>query len=485
MRLLFLFLSLYTLTASAQKEYKVYSNDSSAYVVVDESAVFHRMGGRDDALSDYVNKRLDFPKEAWKECKDICLPVVLTIRHDGRVSDVGIPSGVNSVLAERLKSILMDMPSWKPAQIKGQPVNSVFSTDIYLVENEITSSVRNPTGLPFSFLPWVKKMNRKAENKTYAAGLSHDDVCNMLSDLAEIVDVVPSNAKTSSAFLRLLVGIGNYGQAVALADSVVGAYRLNNTWDETDPQAYDGAVGRAGYEGRTEIWLRVLNALAVMESSLPADSLFNAMSEATLAVDKKIYNHDIVNVSRRRPYLRSYALESSLMQEKCDIVMRNPEKLASDEIAAIDHEQMLGPRVALIDKYISEGKISNARVIQITNELKGLHDRTSVIPNIKENTVRMYAVNALLEYLYGGTAAQDRYLLSVISGDGKTYAKELEALRATIAKAALTDADRKAVARCIAAYAPVKGVDDAKAFYELRKRVYAAYPIEWLGKCDI
>ena len=27
--------------------------------------------------------------------------------------------------------------------------------------------------------------------------------------------------------------------------------------------------------------------------------------------------------------------------------------------------------------------------------------------------------------------------------------------------------------------------DDALAFYALRKRVYAAYPIEWLGKCDI
>ena len=57
MRLLFLFLSLYTLTASAQKEYKVYSNDSSAYVVVDESAVFHRMGSRDDALAFYALRK--------------------------------------------------------------------------------------------------------------------------------------------------------------------------------------------------------------------------------------------------------------------------------------------------------------------------------------------------------------------------------------------------------------------------------------------
>ena len=74
MRLLFLFLSLYTLTASAQKEYKVYSNDSSAYVVVDESAVFHRMGGRDDALSDYVNKRLDFPRRHGRNARtSVCL----------------------------------------------------------------------------------------------------------------------------------------------------------------------------------------------------------------------------------------------------------------------------------------------------------------------------------------------------------------------------------------------------------------------------
>ena len=57
MRLLFLFLSLYTLTASAQKEYKVYSNDSSADVVVDDSAVFHRMGSRDDALAFYALRK--------------------------------------------------------------------------------------------------------------------------------------------------------------------------------------------------------------------------------------------------------------------------------------------------------------------------------------------------------------------------------------------------------------------------------------------
>lgn len=107
----------------------MHSKDSNSYLVVDESAVFHRMGSRDDALSGYVNKCLDFPKDVWKKCKDISLPVVLTIRHDGRVSDVGIPSGVNSVLAARMKSTLMNMPSWKPAQIKGLSI--LFSVRTY------------------------------------------------------------------------------------------------------------------------------------------------------------------------------------------------------------------------------------------------------------------------------------------------------------------------------------------------------------------
>lgn len=174
-----------------------------------------------------------------------------------------------------------------------------------------------------------------------------------------------------------------------------------------------------------------------------------------------------------------------LMQEKYSLAMHNTGSLAPDEIAALDHEQVSERSMAMIDRFIKDGRISNARIVQITNELKELRHKRPAIPNIKENTVRMYAVNALLEYLYGGTAAQDKYLLSAIAADGQIYAKEIEALRATIAKAALTDADRTAVVRCIAAYAPIKGTDNAKAFYELRKRVYAAYPIEWLSKCDI
>lgn len=485
-RLCFVFILMsFALHALAQKEYTVDKRDSSAYVVVDKKAEFHYMSRDEDVISSYVNKRLDFPKEAWKECKDMNLPITITIRYDGKVSNVDISSDVNATLAERVKAILYGMPLWDPALIKGHPVTSVFGEDIYLLDDGNTTYTENPTGLPFSFLPWVKKMNKKAEEVNRPDGMSSDEAGERIALLAEIADVVPENAKTSASYMRLLYSVGKCREAIVCADSVVNAYTRKNSWDENDPEAFDSGMMRFGYEGRTEIWLRVLKALFVTTSVETQDSVYHSVSQACLAVDKKIYNHDIVNFNSSKAASGDITRMRRLMQEKCDIVLRNPEKLLSDEVEALRHERMLGPMVAMVDKYVREGKISNARVIQITHELEELKHKKPNIPDITANTVRMYAVNALLEYLYSGTAAQDRYLRSAMVGDGKPYAKELEALRSAIASAALTDADRKAVARCIAAFSPIKGVDDAKAFYALRKRVWAAYPIAWLGKCDI
>lgn len=57
MRLLFLLLSTLYSDSVCPKEYKMHSKDSNSYVVVDESAVFHRMGSRDDALAFYALRK--------------------------------------------------------------------------------------------------------------------------------------------------------------------------------------------------------------------------------------------------------------------------------------------------------------------------------------------------------------------------------------------------------------------------------------------
>lgn len=478
------------------KFYKLYG--PGVFINVDRPAMFLH-GGTTEGFQRYVGNNFVYSKELWKRLHSPRFRVDCTITRTGKVTDVSvkIPVGNASLLdapmvdapqevTDQIVSLCEDMPSWVPAVVRKQEVSSRFSTVVHVVDMLASERFSNShTMLPFSFSSWLRKMRSVAADKTYKDGMPRLAAGKKIERLAEIADVAPEYARTSSAYSRLLAAIGRGSDAYRHLTVATARYADNNWWPRDDVQSAYSYLHSGGYEGKTEVWLHLLMSAIACDAALPADSVEHIVGRTRSLVCEKIANHDIVNFDWTDMESGDDTRYRRLMQEKFGLAINSRGSLAPDEIAALEHEQVSEYSMGMIDKYVEQGKINNARIVQITHELEELRHKKQDIPNLAANTVRMYAVNALLEYLYGGTAAQDRYLRSAIEGDGKPYAKELEALRSAIASAALTDADRKAVARCIAAFAPIKGVDDAKAFYALRKRVWAAYPIAWLGKCDI
>lgn len=482
-----------------EKFYKLYG--PGIFVNVDRSAMFPR-GTMAEGFQYNVGRNFVYSKELWKQLRCRRFRIDCTVTRSGLVTDVSvwIPNdkpGEAAVAApqevtDQISLLCDDLPRLVPAMVQRNDVSSRYSTTVSVADTYGTMpSGRRHTGLPYSFAPWIRKMRAVAADKTYKGGMPRLAAGKKIERLAEIADVVPEYARTSSAYARLLAAVGRRADAYRHTAVAAARYADINWWANKGDSAVFNFSHSWGYEGKTEVWLHVLQTAIAYDADMPADTIAHASDEARSLVDRKISNHDIVNISVSNIGGGDYTRYRRLMDEKFSIAMGSRGSIASDEKAALDHEQVSGRSMAMIDRYISEGKITSARIMQINHELEEIENRVSEqmtvdeIPGIAVNTAHMYAVNALLEYLRAGTAAQDRYLRSAIEGAGKPYAKELEAVRAAIACAALTDADRKAVARCIAAYAPIKGVDDAKRFYELRKRVWAAYPMEWLGRCDI
>lgn len=503
MRRIYFILSLFVfavMSSSAQstqtKHYKMFG--PGVFITVDRGAMFQGSGSV-DGFQRYIGKRFVYTGELWKQLHCRSFHVECTITSTGQVIDVSVKmpaadANGNMVdapqaVTDQISILCREMPKWIPAVVKGRNVSSRFFTTISVVDElqDVESyGNRRYTALPYNLVSIVTEKRKIVEDRVYNDGAEISNIKAKLNQLENVMDIVPEYARTSSGYVRMLVSIGKYSEAYNFVRDAANLYKKGNDWNEKyEPSIFVSFPHKGGYEGKTEVWMQLLKTAVAIEANLAQDTLDRVFSDAQYLVNVKIANHDIENVNMRIMNSGDYTSYWQLMQEKYSLAMHNTGSLAPDEIAALDHEQVSERSMAMIDRFIKDGRISNARIVQITNELKELRHKRPAIPNIKENTVRMYAVNALLEYLYGGTAAQDKYLLSAIAADGQIYAKEIEALRATIAKAALTDADRTAVVRCIAAYAPIKGTDNAKAFYELRKRVYAAYPIEWLSKCDI
>lgn len=242
-----------------------------------------------------------------------------------------------------------------------------------------------------------------------------------------------------------------------------------------------------GYVGKTELWLRLVAAAVRSVAGQPVDSVRDALEEVKEHSDMKIYNHDIVTYNRLGRDARIHDDGDDekvrvLMQEKADIVHGNPERLSAAEIAEIEHENILRARMTVIDKYIMQGKISNARVLQISGEISNIENKPPHIPGVVPNTARLYALNALVAYLMDGVEAQQKCFKAAEIEESRSVRQEVKNWQKKVVAAGLADGDRVCALRCLACCAPMQGEGDeaVRRFYDVQRKLYAAYPIEWL-----
>jgi len=84
-------------------------------------------GGGLDKFRDWVQKRANYPQEAYK--KKITGKVLLTfiVEKDGSVSNVTVVKGVNPLLDDEAVKAISESPKWTPGLQRGEPVRVRYS----------------------------------------------------------------------------------------------------------------------------------------------------------------------------------------------------------------------------------------------------------------------------------------------------------------------------------------------------------------------
>jgi TonB family protein len=83
-----------------------------------------------DALYQYFNENLVYPREAVKDSIQGVVTVSFTISSRGTVEDVTVKNSLGEPFERETLKLIGDMPPWKPATLNGSPVPSKISIPV-------------------------------------------------------------------------------------------------------------------------------------------------------------------------------------------------------------------------------------------------------------------------------------------------------------------------------------------------------------------
>lgn len=86
--------------------------------------------GGNDALWEYISKKVKYPKTAKKYEIQGKVLVQFVVSEDGSVTDVKITRGVEKSLDEEAIRVISSMPKWNPGTINGTPVKVKYTLPI-------------------------------------------------------------------------------------------------------------------------------------------------------------------------------------------------------------------------------------------------------------------------------------------------------------------------------------------------------------------
>lgn len=91
--------------------------------------------GGNKGLKDYFSKNLKYPRNSRSASIRGKVIACFNVEKDGKISDVKIVTGVNTVLNNEAKRVVENMPAWKPALLDGIAINQVITIPIVFFRN--------------------------------------------------------------------------------------------------------------------------------------------------------------------------------------------------------------------------------------------------------------------------------------------------------------------------------------------------------------
>ncbi len=113
-------------TANAQKTVVSQSSQS----VYDEVEMMPEFPGGMQAMIEYLNTNIKYPKDAIKQEVGGRVMVMFVVETDGSLSNVRVARKVFPSLDAEAVRVVKTMPKWKPGKEKGRPVRVNFTMPI-------------------------------------------------------------------------------------------------------------------------------------------------------------------------------------------------------------------------------------------------------------------------------------------------------------------------------------------------------------------
>lgn len=444
-------------------------------------------------MDKFIRNNLKFPSKAWITWKKRGLAKTsytstgigtCIVRKDGKAILVKRTDALCPDLQDELARVVSIMPRWKPAELNGQMVDVMFS---------INTNILDPVYVvPYSAVPMVKENRRLVRliDRRYDYGMDKNMADSVANRLLSTHMEGWSDIESALCGARLLAALGRYEEAVSMLKETLDVYHTYGFRETPNPETgrymLDSYYTKDCYDPVIELEASVtLAAISCMAGE---------KDSARIACDRALELIDIFLVEgmgEAEMSMQEIQMRSELLREKAEIVDRasTPSiRLNSSDRYDIEREMILGDRNREIDKRIAEGKISNARIIQITNQLENMfkerQDRTA-----DRNMVRLYQLRAMLVGMRDGIEKEKEYVRGL--AEGKSVGSKMSGRMAKwLDNIDLPVCEKDDFLECVTFYAPINktGIkseterNKARTFYDVRRKVEEVYPLGWLCK---
>lgn len=419
-------------------------------------------GGQSRFIRDF-QKEFTYPVSIFVDNlnppREIYLDVV--IDKEGNM----ISPKASSSLGERADELVMSesirvlklLKRWNPGITNGKPVSVKYSVSIPVLDEK-----RGFT--PFGYQQRYDAADRIVDrNKVYKAGVQKNQVYTAIQHMELLKPQFPLNLSVNISIARLYGALGEYSKAKEqLSDALEEYSRLGTGYPTLgiyQPNKFaDG-----------------LMLLSAISDLMQSDTMVNNYEETFRQLKRNLEKtNDADMLQKSEQYMDNYV--RNIMSEKYQLVITYPELLNEFEVEDLKREQNLYVLMNMIDQHISKGKISNARVIQITKELQDL--RKDVVKLSDEKQMLGYLKQkSLLVWLSQGYDAKKNYLQSLLDSNdlSKTIKSSVSRLMADDRRLGADKVSHTELLRTFVSVAPVQSgnrKDDkalADRFYQVKK----------------
>ena len=111
-------------------ESEVFEDDRYIFFRIEKQATFP---GKEEELKRYLDRNLQYPKEAFQKRQEGQVTVEFTISRNGNVENAKVTTSVSPALDEEALRVVRSMSQWEPAMQRGRPVESQQSISINFV----------------------------------------------------------------------------------------------------------------------------------------------------------------------------------------------------------------------------------------------------------------------------------------------------------------------------------------------------------------